>query len=389
MAPQQVQGGAQQMSPTQLNALQRKAVLSQSTRMKQQIYSGTFNPANLGGQPLNVNVRPVGLITKFIVEVVCAYPELGSGAVTVTDFGALNALSNISFWDLQNNQRHNSFGFHFGLLSSFKERLPFVGAQSYAQKQGSFGANWSLVSATVPTTSAAGSSRSVYEIPIAYSDDDLRGAIYANVVSNQMNLQLTVNPNAVVASGDDTYAVFYGAAGSMSSVTINVYQEYLDQLPVGAQGIVLPSLDISTIYQVLNTNFNGLAANTDFYVQYTNFRKYLSQIMVYNNSGTVGGREVGADINYWQLVSANFTPIFKEDPLERARIARRILQTDPPPGVYYFPSRMQPINTLTYGNMQLDLNPSAAGAQSYLLCLSEFFGQQNVLSQAGSLPANG
>lgn len=378
----------QQMNPWQINMAQRQQVLSQSVKRKQQIDSVTFNPANGNVYTCN-KILPVGLILRFYVEVICTYSIIGSGTSAVTDFGALNSLSNIQFTDLQNNQRHNAPGLQFGLTQAFKDKQPFASALATAQESGNFGANWPICVATAATTSATGSTRVVYEIPIAYSDTDLRGAIYANVVSNQMNLQFTVNPNPAPTTGDDTFAVFYNtaAAGVISSVTINTYQEYLDQLPVGQGGIVLPQLDISTLYQQLYTNFANLTAGQDNYVQYTNFRRFMSLITIFNSTGTRGGRLVGTDITFWKLVSANLTSIFQESALERARVARRILTMDPPPGTYYFPSRQHPIYTLATGNMQLDLVPSSAAAGAYLFVMWEFFAQQNTLTQAGSLAA--
>jgi hypothetical protein len=377
----------------QINMTNRRAVLSQSVKRKQQISSTTFNPAN--GNVFTCNsIVPVGLLLRFYVEVICTYSELSQSlsTIAVTDFGAMNSLSNVQFTDLQNNQRHNCTGLQLAMTQSFKDKHPFVGAQTYAQTEGNFGANWLLAYANPPTSSATGSSRCVYEVPIAYSDDDLRGAIYANVVSNQMNLQMTVN-NALAApsTGDDTFAIFYltphaGETGAvMTSVTINIYQEYLDQLPIGQNGIVLPQLDISTLYQLLYTNFANLTAGQDNYVQYTNFRRFMSLLTLFNSTGTRGGRLTGSDITFWKLVSANLTSIFQESPYERARVQRRILGTDPPPGTYYFPSRKQPIYTLASGNMQLDLVPTVANSTAYLYVMWEFFAQQNTLTQAGSL----
>lgn len=388
MAQGTAPAAAQQMSPWQINMAQRRQVLSSAVKRKQQIVTTTFNPAN-GNVFICNQILAVGLLLRFYVEVIATFSELGSGTAAVTDFGPMNLLSNVQFTDLQNNQRHNAPGVQFAMTQSFKDRMPFVSAQTLAQSEGNFGANWALTFATAPTTSATGSARCVYEIPIAYSDDDLRGAIYANVVSNQMNLQLTVNNNAGPFAGDDTFAVFYGsaAATSISSVTINIYQEYLDSLPIGQQGIVLPQLDISTLYQLTYTNFANLTAGQDNYVQYTNFRRFMSLLTIYNSTGTRGGRLVGTDITFWKLVSANLTSIFQVGPLEQARMQRRILGTDPPPGTYYFPTRKQPIYTLASGNMQLDLIPSIAGASAYLFVMWEFFAQQNTLTQAGSLNA--
>lgn len=380
-------------TPQQINSMQRKQVLSQAVNMKQSIFTASLNPSG-SNNIVNVNVRPVGLIKRFIVYVTATFSELGgAGDVVATDFAEANLVSNFQFTDLQNNQRHNASGLQFALTSSFKEREVYAGAIDYAQASANFGANWPIVGNVPPTADAAGSATMVYEIPIAYSDDDLRGAIYANVVSNQMFLQITINPNPAPNTGDDTFAVFFGSANtattSITNVVINVFQEYLDQLPVGPNGIVLPTLDISTMYQLLFTNFTNIAANQAFFFQYTSFRRFMSAMIIFNDTGVRGGRMVGQDITQWQLLSANFTPIITETAIERARVARRILGTDPPPGTYYFPSRSHPVYTLTYGNMQIALTPNTAAAAAYAYYMVEFFGQQNTLSQAGSLPANG
>jgi P3 major capsid protein len=385
---------AAQLTPEQINGIQRRMILKQAVKMKQQIFSTTIANPGANNNVINVVPRNVGLVIRFLVEVICNYAVTTGASAAVSDFGALNSLSNVQFTDLQNNQRHNTTGLHLGMVAAFKEQQPWLGAMSLAQEAGNYGGNWGIASAVAPTTSVVGSSRVVYEVPIAIHDDDLRGAIYAGVVANQMNLQLTVNPTpTVLPANDDTFAVFSGAGvtggGAITSVTVNVYQEYYDQLPIGQSGVVLPVLDVSTVYQLLYTNFTAIAAGQDFYIPYTNYRKYLSQLAIYNNSGGQGGRVTGADITYWAQVAANFTNIFNVGPLEQARIARRILGTDPPPGLYYFPSRSKPIDTLNYGNMQLDIKPITAGAKAYCYVMSEFIAYQNALANAGSLPANG
>lgn len=386
-AAQATPSQGQKASPQQINAVQRKLVVNQSVKMKQSIASGTVTPSST--PVINIVPRNVGLVLDFIVEFNATFSTIGSGTVTATQFGALNVFSNIQFTDLQNNQRHNTYGFHFALTKSAKDRQPFLAANTLAQTQGDFGANWSLTSVTAPTTEDTGSAKGVLEIPIAYDHEDLRGSIYANVVANQMQLQLTINPNPCPASGDDTFAVFYGEVSTISSLTYNIYQEYYDQIPTGAAGVVLPQMDISTVYQLLYSNFTSIAQNQDNYYQYTNFRRFMGVWMIYNSTGSQGGRNTGSDIDYLAQVSANFTNIFKVDPFEQARICRRILNDDPPPGSYYFSTRQKPIYTLTYGNMQIDLNPSTAEANAYALFMWEFFALQNTLSSAGSLPANG
>ena len=231
-------------------------------------------------------------------------------------------------------------------------------------------------------------------MPLAYSEKDLRGAIYANVVNATMQLNLTFNPLPVVANGQDsTLAMYVGdQAGStalavISAATINVYQDYLDQLPAGQNGVILPPLDLATIYELKNTILNSIVANQDFPVQYANFRDFLSTVAIFVNTGAGGIRQVGQDVNYWALQSANFTNIWKRNPDRVAMITRGALQVDPPPGTYYFGSRERPISTQQYGNMELVLNAATAGTGNYMLLGFEDFAMLNNVVNAGSLPA--
>jgi hypothetical protein len=227
-----------------------------------------------------------------------------------------------------------------------------------------------------------------FEVPLAYSDEDLRGAIYMNVVNAVANLQINLSLAPFVAAAiDSTLAVWKGSAGNVSGVTITVYQVYLDQLPVGKGGPILPSLDLSTVYEVKNTAFAGFTSGQDNPMPYANFRDFLSTFLIYNsNPAADAGRTAGTDINYLALQSANFTNIWKIAPVLAALKTRSMLQKDLPAGCYYFSSRRKPISTTTYGNMQLIVNPSTAQPNNYSLVGYEDFALVNtLLSGAGSL----
>lgn len=117
-------------------------------------------------------------------------------------------------------------------------------------------------------------------------------------------------------------------------------------------------------------------------MQYSNFRTFMSTFSIYFN-GT--NRGTGSDINYWELLAANFTPIWKIEPHLVALMTRQVLGCDLPAGCYYHSSRLKPIITTQYGNMQLVLNPITAGASAYVLTGYEDFAQLNTVTQAGSL----
>lgn len=384
-------GGAPANNPSQLNRAQRNAVLQTSIEMIQQIFSGSLSA---GQFTLNIPPRNVGLVKKFLVKITGTANNTGGNTANLSDIGLANLLSQVVFTDLNNNVRIQTAGWHLAFVQGLKNQWPQTDAITAASMQEAspgMGATFPVIVA--PTGIGAGTSQPFtnwFEIPLAYSDDDLRGAVYMNVVNAVANLQLNINQNAFVpAATDSTLAVWKGSAGNLSGVNITVYQVYLDQLPMGKQGVILPQLDLSTVYEIKNTTFTGFVPSQEFPMPYANFRDFLSTFLIYNSAPSAdAGRLTGGDINYLAMQSANFTNIFKYEPLVSALKTRLMLQKDLPAGCYYFSSRRKPISTTTYGNMQLILNPIAAAAQSYGLVGYEDFALVNTLLNSGSLAAS-
>lgn len=374
---------------SQMNMTARQAVLHQAVDMMQQVYTTTIS-SNVAGTVLNIQPRPVGLIKRFIVEVAATLAGTAGVTHTLTAFGVANLLSSVILTDLSNNQRINTAGWHLMAISSAKARQAF-GSALYSDTPLGYGDNFQATMQAPLSITGAGSVtvNAMFEIPVTYSDFDLRGAIFASTTNATMNLQLTVNPNIFVSStADATLAVYQsnGATlGTVSSMTITVYQNYLDQLPVSKSGYVLPLLDLSTNYLLTNTALTGLVVSQDFPVPYPNFRDIMSTTAVYDNNGVLN---TGSDINYFSLTTANFTNVFKYDPNIPSLLARQRLQDDFPKGMYYFDHRRKPINTNQYGNMQLNLNPSAVTAGASLLIGWEMLAFTNNVTQAGSLAAS-
>jgi hypothetical protein len=395
----------QQMSPAQINAQARALINALAVPREQIIFSQAFaavGAANISQSQPVVNVQPrmVGLIRGFVVKVAATITNGSAVQIDLTDFGPSNLLTQIQFQDLQNNTRVQTPGWHIAALNTAKQRRPW--ASSFVRQTGfaypiNYGDNMSG-QISGPATIPAGGSAVVtmwYYVPLAYSEKDLRGAVYANVVNATMQLNLTFNTNPVVDNGaDNTLAVYSGdvagttAAAVISAATVTVYQDYLDQLPVGQQGVILPPLDLATIYDIKNTLLTSIVANQDFPVQYANFRDFLSTFAIYVNTAAGGVRGNGSDINFWSLQSANFTNIWKRNPDRIATLVRNLMGVDPPPGMYYFSSRERPISTQQYGNMELVLNAATAGTGAYLLMGFESFAMLNNVVGAGSLAAS-
>jgi P3 major capsid protein len=381
-----------------LNNYARAMINQNGQRMVQQIFSQTFVPANQS--VVNIPPRNVGLIMGFWVKVVSVISNTTGGAVAITptNFGAANLLSQIQFTDLNNLVRHQTTGWHCNFLNTVKGRVPYGSAllnttMDGINVSGAYGSNWTVINE--PASIADGGTGTVtmwYYVPLAYTDGDYRGAIFANVVNATLQLQLTINTNVVGPSTVDTTNQVYKAAagaGSNTSTTITVYQDYIDQIPMAQGSYVLPMLDLSTIYEMKYTTFSAITAGNDFPMQYPNFRDFLSVFAIYNsNPAIAAGRNAGSDINYWALQAANLTNVFKLEPSLVALRSRSLIHTDFPLGVYYFGSRAKPIATTQYGNMQLVLNAITAAAGAYCQIGWESFGLQNVITQAGSLPAS-
>jgi len=292
--------------------------------------------------------------------------------------------------DLNNNTRINTTGWHLHMLATARRQGAY-GAAFVNNSPISIGANYNVIVSPPQFTAGNQSIVMYYEIPIAYSDMDLRGAIYANVVNATGNLQITVNNNFFVGSGADATLAGYqsstaGDLGTFSSLKVTVYQNYLDQIPMTNKGPLLPYQDLGQVYLLNNTVVTGLSQNQDIPIPYANFRQFLSTFLIYDNAGVLNA---GTDIAYFALQTANYTNIFKVDPITQALFAREIIGDDFPAGMYYFDSRNKPISTIQYGNQQLVVNAtSVTGATSQFLMGYEMIALQNQITGAGSLFAS-
>lgn len=379
----------------QQNFLARQAVIANSIKMKQQIFSQSVDPTSQ--TVINVtgnSIRNVGLLLGFIVEVTGDIAMSDNvTAATRTPFGNANMVSQFRYDDLSNYTRIQTPGWHLALINTLRQGFGYGGVYQNAIPM-EYGENYPVYlgdSSIDPDT--ATTCRMQYYVPISYSSTDLRGAIWMSTVSATSNLQITLNPNPVVASTGNKLTAVYQNAGANhtgdgwdSNVTVTVYQVYLDQVPRDAKTgqPILPMLDLNTIYELKQTTFTTPTAGQDFPMAYSNFRSFLSTIAVFDNGGVFNA---GTDVNYWSLASANFTNIFKLTPEIVALVARQSIMTDLPVGAYLFESRDIPINTINYGNMELNLNASSAAANSRVLVGYEDFALVSQVIGASSLAA--
>lgn len=381
------QGGGGYTQDT--NDKAQAAVLALAQPMEQPLAPITFTGNNAAiGQTSVVLMNNVGLNRKILVEVTGTLSQAAAETLLRTPLGMANFFSNITLTDLNNVQRINTTGWHMYLLGSARNRGA-LGAAFVNDAPAQMGSTYNVMNSPAAITTAQ-QFRIVYEIPIAYHDWDLRGAIYAGVTSAQWRLALTVNPNLIVASNaaDATQAAYksstVGNIGILSAVTIQVYQCYLDQLPRSGGQPVLPAISLSYNYLLINTTNQAGAAGFDTAIFYPNFRTFLSTIVQYDNAGSLN---LGTDINYLAIQVANLTYLRKLDPFIIQWMTRNMIMDDFPPGHYYLDHRNKPIDTNQFGNTSLVLNPSLVNAGAAINLGYEMLAIQSQAINAGSFPA--
>jgi hypothetical protein len=412
----------QQQNAYTQNMAARQAVLGQALNMWQPISTQSIATPT-AGSVFNIPVRQVGFTKRFLVKATLAFTTGATGVFDTTAIGTPNMWSQVVVNDLSNYTRINTTGWHLWMLASRKKAffagLASSGMAAYQPNPGLYGQTyatdfpggttttpsntavnflnaWGCMAApSVTTNSTAFTATVFHELPLSYSDVDLRGAIYTSVVSATMNLQLTLNPNLFAATGVDGTLAVYQAVGAstvvLNTLFLTVYQNYLDQLPFSNQGPILPALDLSKMYLLSNTSFTGLASGQDFPIPFPNFRAWQSLAVILDNNGTLSA---GTDINRIQLQTANLTNVWQfQDagaptiPLNTQALFNRFaMQTDWPKGLYFFDFRDRPINTNNFGNMQMTMSPN--NSTSTIFAGFEGIGIANQVITAGSIPGN-
>lgn len=395
---QQPNGGGG--DPQAANMQARSLILANAVDMWLPIAAGTI--AGLGTQT-NVAPRNVGLIKRFVIEITGRFTTSGAAGdnVVLTNLGLANVLSNITFTDLSNQTRINTYGWHLMALATARRQAVF-GASFTSDNAMGYGVNYAAAAgagaiagvnstaATVAGTGTVQNFRVFYEVPITYGDFDLRGAIFANIVNATMNLAFTFTPTFCAATATDVTGTVYLSAsaniGALSLLTYTVYQNFLDQIPVDPRSgtYILPALDMATAYLLNYTSVTPLVNAVDNPISYSNFRNFMSTYVVLRD-GVAPWVGTAAFVNYWALQAANYTNIFKVGPHVVKLWEREMIGDDFPLGTWYFSHRLKPISTVQYGNMQLILNPVGLNAAAVAFVGWESLAIVSQITNAGSL----
>lgn len=382
---------AQGQGYTQAQNNAARALIIQNAREMWQITNTNTNVAQNVQQ--NIPLRNIGMCKRLLLEVTGTVAASGAENQSLTKWGLANVLSSVIVTDLANYNRIQTTGWHLFNLACLR-RQAIYGAAYPTDSPVAYGSNIQVndAPANVNAGTGAKSFRIFYELPLAYSDTDLSGAIYSAVVNATWQVSYTVNPNFFVATGADATLAAYqsstAALGVLSNVNVRVHQIYLDQLPFSNNGQpILPYFDLATGYLIQNTGFSvAPTQGIDYPVQYPNFRSILSATFLVDNPGFNGA--VGSDINYIGIQAANLVYLLQVDPNAISLRTRNTIGADLPTSAYCLETRISPINTTAYGNMQIVLNMATVEAGFNLQMGWEMKSIINSVAGASSLPAN-
>lgn len=382
--------GSSAVSAAQAN-INARAGLASAVPVLQPVGSPQIllNPSPASG-PVSFTIVPraVGLLRRLYVQMSASVFIPAGTTLTPSLFGPAAMISRVQLTDLNNLSRHDTQGYHFGLLASIRNRQPAGSAYLTDSPLGFgniFGGGIAYPTGPIVGTGQTVIVKMVYEIPVAYMDGDYRGAIYLGTTQAQVNLTLTLNPlffTPAAADGTDGVFSYTGTAPTLTNVTLKTTQDYLDQLPKNNDGsLALPWQDMSQVYQLLSTDNNGVTANSDFQIPFANLRTYQSAFALYNNGGI---ENAGSDVTSWKLESANLYRFFEVDPDLQSYRTRNAIGDDVPRGVYYFPFRSRPINTSDFGNTYLTMKPAVANTNAKVRTLWEYFSTAYTLAGSAS-----
>ena len=362
-----------------------------------------------------ITLKPImaGLTKGFWLSITASIVNLGTNTLYLTEQGIANIFSNVIVNDPNGDQRITTDGFGI-VLNNFERFKTSLGSIKSATETTSYFGN-TLTNVSIPasiatnTVAAPAEAKFFMWIPLAYSSQDLRGAIYTNIANAAMNISLTVNPNAIstatatsapVTSGVQPMTAYanasaVGSTGAyISNIEITTRQVYLDNLPAYTQafapefnqgGLLLPVGDLSIQYQLIKVQPNlSLSANNKSLIAYAPQRSYLSTNLVYNNGNTLNA---GTDVSKITIESANTNIFLDTDPSFLGLLIENEFELDLPAATYYLNRRHSPINTLNYGNTNIGFTPSVVNAGAVIVEYDEVFSYTGITSSAQAIGA--
>ena len=111
------------------NMAARQLIVSNAVDLWQPIAQGSVTNFVAGqALPVNIPVRNIGLIKRFVIEIVGQVNCAAGHGLTLTKTGGPNFFSNVTMTDLNNQTRVSTTGWHLHYLATFRRQLAYGAA---------------------------------------------------------------------------------------------------------------------------------------------------------------------------------------------------------------------------------------------------------------------
>lgn len=345
------------------NYMARQALINTGLHMTKQLQPVSVSA--LGGT-IRIPLERMGIMTGIFLDF--TVPVNVTVAATASAFGPYSFVNNITYTDYAGLQRVITSGYQLHALNCVRNGKFLNNASNKAYlSPNESGVDTDILS--IPTAVAQGSIQFSLYVPIAYDPlSDLRGAVLSQTIYGDHYITVTV-PQVLVGTDPLMFPYTAGtvALGTQNAgqITVQGYQKYI----MPQNGVSnLPMIDLSTIYAV-EGNFNdsaNIVAGQPKYTNWPNNRAIMSAMHTFNQ-GATGGTLNGADLNRIVLLGNSNTNIREMSPRYLRNHMRLMMNGDFPSGFYLIDSRMQPITTQLYGNVQTRFDVATAAAGTYIL----------------------
>lgn len=337
------------------NLAARHQLLRSAPRMVKSL--GTFT--GTAGGNTRIKLFNVGLITGLQFKLTVNY-TVGTAVATVGPQGIYAAMSRIKLLDFDGSDRINCTGYQLYLHNTVKYGAPYGLNNQNATAV--------ITNPNIPTAVGAQSATVLGTIPICsdFERGDLAGMLLAQTAVGE--LFLSIDWASLLYTNTDDRFMFNGAptttVGSIS-YSIEVWQEYLLPQAEGNGQVILPHMDLLTVYEIAGgvTYTSDLAVGVEKTINFPNVREVQMAAFTFYAGGVQGGSAAANDATRHRIIANgnNILQDFTRD--SRYWEQRRMLNGDVgQAGAYLFDFRKRPLKTWIYGNVQYGITPGASVA---------------------------
>ena len=345
------------------NAFAREQLLSTAIRACQELPVQDFS----GGQRLTFELNSVGILRFLLVSFEGTLNLSGGSADPAWSKKApYNIFPNIAFRDIVGTRRVDVSAFML-------QNLVHLNRYGYAAEYTPTAYGHSTAGYALPSFSGTGdyTVRFNVVVPIAYDEDDLRGALVLAVPNAKAYLEVTCTNDLNDATNED-YVTVGGDRTVALSGKVKVTQYYFNPEARGGR-IELPNLDLMQIHEIreIKTTSN-LAQGMEKLFSLPTGRVYHLILAQYFKGTAANEGPNTTDIDRVRFLYDGNTPTLSEGLQQYLWRIRAMYGRDVPEGLFPIDLRKRPWDSNVWGQLQVGLRLSAApGTNPYMLFLTK------------------